>query len=846
MLDEKKLKKFLQNERALSDHIPYLSIEKNCVSTSNAELIRTFHIAGRFYETADVETLNTRNNQMNNFLRSITSSQVAVYVHRVRSDDSVEINADFGSTFGNEFAKQYNKLLNHRKLKRTDLFVSVVYRIYPNRAAFLSARAAKRKIEDIRQDRAAAIEKLDEICQKVEAGLSRYYPKLLKSTFKNGIEYNEQLSFFNYLLTFEWKPIRVIKTGNGVPALVKEYLGNCRLSAGEQTMAVETAGVTRYAQVIEFKEYNSFTEMGMLDELLYPQDVMPYCFIETQSFAFKAKPDAKKYLEVQRNQLVASEDGAVEQIEAMDVAINDLIDGQFSIGEYHYSLLVIGDTKEEVKANTLDAVSQFQNIGFVPVISRAANIGAYYAQLPANFKYRPRIANLSSVNFSMLAPLNNIPRGKREGNPWGAAVVPFLSPSNQLTYFNFHDSPSNVDNYDDKLLGNSMVIGKSSAGKTTFLCAMMSMLQQFRFDKNGNPTPFNCVYFDKDMGAKIAILAMGGNYLALETGKPTGFNPFRMENDPDNKVFLNNLVIQLLEQESNGKVTISDKRKIALAIDIVMNMPEKMRSLTTVLQNITDGVTAEERENSISQRLAQWVGKGLYAWVFDQSGDDVLDFESKPIFGIDGTAFLDDKQARKPISMYLLYRMNKLMDGRRFFYIMDEFWKWLADPVFAEFTGDKQLTIRKLNGFGLFATQQPDVILSNPNASALFGQTATLILMPNPSAKRDEYMDGFGLSEAEYQVVKNLNEDSRAFLVKQTGIDMNGDNRSFIATFNLNMTETDAQGNSRNIFKDVIRVLSGSADKIPLCDRAIEELGPDPDNWLPYYLELVENGKRFV
>ena len=86
MLDEKKLKKFLQNERALSDHIPYLSIEKNCVSTSNAELIRTFHIAGRFYETADVETLNTRNNQMNNFLRSITSSQVAVYVHRVRSD----------------------------------------------------------------------------------------------------------------------------------------------------------------------------------------------------------------------------------------------------------------------------------------------------------------------------------------------------------------------------------------------------------------------------------------------------------------------------------------------------------------------------------------------------------------------------------------------------------------------------------------------------------------------------------------------------------------------------------------------------------------------------------------
>ena len=58
------------------------------------------------------------------------------------------------------------------------------------------------------------------------------------------------------------------------------------------------------------------------------------------------------------------------------------------------------------------------------------------------------------------------------------------------------------------------------------------------------------------------------------------------------------------------------------------------------------------------------------------------------------------------------------------------------------------------------------------------------------------------------------------------------------------MIEKDEKGNEKNVFKDVIRVLSGSADKIPLCDRAIEELGENPDDWLPYYLELVENGKR--
>lgn len=843
MYNRKKLNSFLQNERALSEHIPYLSVVRDCITTKNAELIRTYHVSGRFYETADTETMNTRNNQMNNFLRAITSHQVAVYVHRVRAEDSVEINADFGSTFGNDFAKLYGEMLNSNKLKRTDLYISVVYRLYPNRAAFMATKAAKRSLEDIHADREAAIEKLDEICQKIETSLAKYYPRRLKSYWKDGIEYNEQLSFFNYLLTFNWKPVRVLKTGKGnVPALVKEYLGNCRISAGEQTIAVETAGVTRYAQNIEIKEYCSATEMGMLDALLYPNDVLPYRFIETQSFAFKAKPDAKKFLELTRDRLKAAEDGAVEQIEALDVAINDLIDGQFSVGEYHYSLLVIGESKEAVTKNTQDAAAQLQDLGFLPVISRAANVGAYYAQLPANFRYRPRVANLTSENFSHLAPLDNIPRGKRTGNPWGDAVIPFLSPSDQLTYFNFHDSPDNTDNYDDKLLANSMIIGKSSSGKTTFLTAMMSMLQRFRYDKDGNQTPFNCVYFDKDFGAKIAILAMGGRYLALESGKPTGFNPFQMDNTPDNVVFLNNLVILLLEQQA--AVSVEDKRKLADAINIVMRMDKPLRSLSTVLQNITDGTTAEQRENSIGNRLSQWVGKGLYSWVFDQSPEDLLDLDSTPIFGIDGTSFLDDKQACPAIAMYLLYRMNKLMDGRRFIYFMDEFWKWLLNPVFADFTGDKQLTIRKLNGFGVFATQQPDVILKNPNASALFGQTATLILMPNPSAKYDEYVKGFGLSDAEYQVVKNMNEDSRAFLVKQTGVDANGDPRSFIASFNLNMMKKDENGIERNVFKDVIRILSGSADKIPLCDRAIEEMGTNPDNWVPRYLELVENESR--
>ena len=827
------LNRFLGREKSLNEHIPYAGLYENCMITKTGEFVRTWHISGRFFETTDNEDLNNRNAQLNTFLRNITSSQVAIYVHRIRSEDREEMNAEYGNSFCNELAEKYMRLVANQGLYRTDLYLSVVYRPYATKAEKTLQKAGRRTIAEIKQDRLAALEKMNELSNKVESSLRRYYPRLLASYEKNGIEYNEQLSFINYLLTFQWQPVRVLKNHKGVPALLYSYLGNARVQAGQTMLQIDTPAAQKFAQVIELKEYNSYTQMGMLDELLYPSDTMPYSFIETQSYAFKSRFDAKKYLERQKNQLKSSEDGAVAQLEEMDEAINELMDGKFAVGEYHYSLMVIGNTPEDCRYYTQSAAAQIQDIGFLPFVSTAANMGAFFAQLPTNFKYRPRVANLTSGNFSMLAPLNNFPSGKKYGNPWGDAILPLITPANQAVYFNFHDSPLNTDNYDDKLLGNTMIIGKSGSGKTVLMTMLTALMQKYRKDREGRETGFNCIYFDKDRGAEIAIRAMGGGYLALESGKPTGFNPFQLENTEKNRIFLNNLICLLLGQ-TGEKVSVTDRAKIQLGIEIVMKMPKEMRRLSTVLQNITEGATKEERDNSIHKRLDQWVGNGIYAWVFDRNKEDKLDFGAQTIFGIDGTAFLDDETARAPISMYLLYRMEELVDGRRFFYAMDEFWKWLEDEVFSDFCKDKQLTIRKLNGFGMFATQQPDIIVDNPNSSALIGQTATMIFLPNPSAKRKDYIDGFGLNETEYEIVKTLNEDSRMFLVKQTGVDEKGDLRSYIASLDLSNSE----------FKNTIRVLSGSAEKVPACRKAIEEMGSDPDQWLPRYFELLDMGYR--
>ncbi|MDR2031364.1 MAG: hypothetical protein LBP86_03700 [Azoarcus sp.] len=49
----------------------------------------------------------------------------------------------------------------------------------------------------------------------------------------------------------------------------------------------------------------------------------------------------------------------------------------------------------------------------------------------------------------------------------------------------------------------------------------------------------------------------------------------------------------------------------------------------------------------------------------------------------------------------------------------------------------------------------------------VLSQTATRIFLPNPEADRDDYVNGFKLTEREFQIVKELGEKSRQFLIKR-------------------------------------------------------------------------------
>ncbi len=167
---------------------------------------------------------------------------------------------------------------------------------------------------------------------------------------------------------------------------------------------------------------------------------------------------------------------------------------------------------------------------------------------------------------------------------------------------------------------------------------------------------------------------------------------------------------------------------------------------------------------------------------------------------------------------------------------MDEFWKILdGGGALKEFAKNKQKTIRKQNGMGIFATQSPEDALGSDISAALIEQTATMILLPNPNASRKDYIEGLKLTESEYLVVTSLDERSRRFLVKQG---------HFSSVCQLDLRGMD----------DALAVISASTDNIEILHDVLDQSAKaeglsiddlQPEQWLQnFYDNRKGSGKR--
>ncbi|MFT4435994.1 VirB4 family type IV secretion/conjugal transfer ATPase [Caballeronia sp. 15715] len=783
-------------EVALADTIPYSThVTDRIIKTREGDYLLIWKLAGIAFEAADPADILVRHDGFNQLVRALPGGHVALWSHRLRRRVSDHFATPYGNRFCQELATRYYASFAGYRMMANELYLTLVYRPHRTKVGRVFSRAARRTREDIRRDQQEALKVMDELAAQVESSLKPYDPVAL-GVYRKSSPITKRLRRFSSALELLGYLVNGVWESEPVPAgPICEALPTSRLFVGVEKVEIRMPAATRHAALLDLKDYPEETEPGMLNGLLYGD----FEYIETQSFTILDKPSAKEALERQRNQLIAGEDVAISQVEAMDQALNDLINGDFVLGEYHYSLAVLADTAEEVSKHVAKARTQLADAGFQTALIDLVADAAWFAQLPGNWRYRPREAKLTSRNFCGLSSMHNFATGKRDGNPWGEAITIVKTPSGQPLYLNFHVTAEKQDSADEKALANTQIIGQAGAGKTVLELFLLAMAMKFGL---------TAVLYDKDRGTEIAIRAMGGIYTVFRRGEPTGLNPFQLMPDASVLDFWERLVRKLVD--TSAPLSARDELDISRAVREVARMDKSLRRLSMVRQLLPN-----VGENSLHARLAKWCAGGRLGWVLDNPADCV-DLTRANLFGFDDTELLDDAEVSTPVTMYLLHLTESLIDGRRFIYVMTEFWKRLSDPVFTDFAKNKQKTIRKQNGLGIFDTQSPADVLHSDIARALIEQSATFFFLPNPRADFDDYVHGFKLTEAEFNTVRNLGENSRMFLVKQG-------HRSAIGRLDL-------AG-----LGDVLDVLSGTTDNVELLDTIRAQVGDDPDVWLPIF-----------
>jgi type IV secretion system protein VirB4 len=805
----------LRRELGAASMIPLLAhVDEHVAKTRAGDYVQTLRLSGASFESADDEDINSWHERLNILWRNIASPNLALWTHVIRRRETGYPAGRTVPGFADEIEQRYRRKMAGERLMVNELYLSLVFRPQPTRIGNAALRILKKT--DPEGERTELLDSLDECSKKRQellAALERYDPEALGVYRLEGtsVLFSSLLEFQGLLINGEWQRMPLPR------APLNEVLATTRPFFGNEAMEYRTGTQTRIGAFLGIKEYPTPTAPGMFGSLL----TAPFPFVLTQSFTFLGKGTATDMMSRQYNRMAAAGDMAVSQAEELKDALDDLMSNRFVVGDHHFTLHVLADTFDGVSEaegrprlkqlndNVARARYLLGDTGMVVAREDLALEAAFWAQLPGNFAYRTRKAPITSRNFAAMSPFHNFPTGRATGNYWGDALTMFVTRAGSPYFFSLHAcDPRRADGGSRRDVGHITGVGPVGTGKTTLLGFCMVAISN-RLDATQ-------VIFDKDGGLHILVRALGGQYLPLKNGVPTGCNPLQLDDSiADNLEFMRHWLRRLVLRTPDDVLTVGQEDDLDQALRGTLRLDPPFRRLSRLASflDITD-------PEGMHARLRKWCAAdhGDYAWVFDNDHDEVAPLLSHhSLVGFDVTDFLDNEVVRAPLTMYLFHLVNRMVDGRPLVCWMDEFAKLLNDPAFAKFAKNGLETWRKKNANIATFTQSTSHVLDSSIARALVEQTPTKILFPNPEADYREYTEGFNLTDREFALIKQeLEPGSRQFLIKQNHVSV--------------VAQLDLHG-----FDDALHVISGRTGNVRLMRQVMEQHGSQPEQWLPHF-----------
>lgn len=666
------------------------------------------------------ERLGRLKDEFAEFIKNNLGTDVVLYQHVMRRRCD-ELPAD---RFVNPVAARIDDEYRHM-LYQSGWKDQVVYGLY---APFAIDRKVKPAEVHLRKAK-----RLSELAAKFRAQLPEFKFRAIPN--QQG-EYSPTLAFLMSFCGFGDVPQPRFSPFHSISMILGRHSIYTKNTLFQQT---DERGQQTFGKIVSIKGYPASTNATIFDAL---RGVACQYNI-TQIFQPINTDVALERYDVMLKRRLNMEDVA----ETLNVQIQDareqLASGEISMGRPAFFIAVQSESLEGLDAAVHQVVTELARVGIAAQIKDWWNLDvALYGMCPGNTHLVHAPENISNRNFAGFAmPLARGFR-KAQGYTWGQALTTVRTLAGTLTPFSWHELG------DD--LGNTVITGDSGSGKTTFANFMIA-----QSTRAGSKT----YYLDKDKGAKIPLLALGGQYYEIRAGQPF-VNPLMLALNDDNKGFIKRF-LQVLA----GECSAQDIEVINTVVNQLGEYPKQERTLSRIAPYIKSQGSGD---NSLYLKLKRWFGSGEYAWLFDHAVE--YDF-SNDITGIDITHALQNDSITRPVVFVAFHLFEQLLDGTPVQIVIDEGWQALDDELTSYKIKDADKTIRKKNGVLVFLTQDPDDIVNSDIYAAIKNQTKTFVTFPKPDAS--ELHTKLGFREEDIERLRQLPDNKHLFAYRQgsrTGI----------------------------------------------------------------------------
>lgn len=432
------------------------------------------------------------------------------------------------------------------------------------------------------------------------------------------------------------------------------------------------------------------------------------------------KPQAKGLLIQQRKmaEVTSFSGDVIEQYSEALSAIEDSDSDAQSLSEYSMSILLKGETLEEIEFAENEVQRICRLFSVTPVregwVAQAVFFNQFptYDMYPRTYLYLSRVV-AASVTF-------NKPSEGFSKSDWGnGAITVFKTAFGSSYKFQFHVSG------EEGAVAHCCIIGPTGQGKTTLLTFLAGQAM-----RHGDLKVF---FFDRHRGAEIFTRAVKGAYIGFDGDeKNVSLNPFDCEPTATNKAFLRRWMksISVVEDAMSEKEI---GRAVTTAFDYLKPEERVMSNLYKSCFSPTGNMRRE---------LYRWVNPDQYGNIFNSTKDS-LDLKSTRFMSFDFTHIFEDETLAPAVISYIMHRIQSETGetGVPSLIMIDETAPMLKHPMFRDYFIIGLQEGRKKRQAYLCAFQQPNIIDKLGVGEVIRGQCQTVIFFRNPQATMDDYLN---------------------------------------------------------------------------------------------------------